>query len=60
MDPTSADLLTWLNGRAIEIRVVHKSFPTLIWHPQDGITIEDSILIFADRNQIDIKKEIDL
>lgn len=54
----SEHLLTWLNGRANAICVHHDSGLQVLWSPEDGISIEDAILGFCKRNNIDLLKEI--
>ena len=57
---SAQDLLTWLNGRATKILVIHKGKKRLLWQPADGTSIEDMILAFAKTNRIDILQEINI
>jgi len=62
-DITGNDMLTWLNGRAVEIRIAQSEkglSSGLLWHPDDAVSIEDRILAFTKKHGIDIKKEIDI
>jgi hypothetical protein len=58
LSPTAQDLLTWLNGRAINVTVMHEDRPRTVWLPSDDISIEDKILRFCEEENIDIKEEV--
>ena len=53
-----SNLLTWLNGRCKDIKIIHKNKTIKIWDSKMGVNIEDSILNFCKENRIDIKSEI--
>lgn len=52
------DILTWLNGRVTVINISHNGMAHQLYHPQNGVTIEDATLEFIERYNIDIKQEI--
>jgi hypothetical protein len=54
---TPADMLTWLNGRAINITVMHEGKPNTVWLPSDDVSIEDRILCFTKEHDIDLLEE---
>jgi hypothetical protein len=49
--------LTWLNGRACPICIMHEGAPVVLWAPEDAISIEDAISRFTSDRQIDIFEE---
>ena len=51
------DMLTWLNGRLKELVVDHDGKEVNIWRPEDATSIEDMILRFCERNNINMAKE---
>ena len=53
----NTDILTWLNGRATVVTIMHDEKPVTLWLPSDGVSIEDSVLRFCNERNIDIKKE---
>lgn len=58
----SADLLAWLNARVIgTIVVMGPKGPEVLWNVDDarneGLTIEDAVLDFADKHDLDIRLE---
>jgi hypothetical protein len=55
---TPEDMLTWLNGRAGAISVSHNGSIETLWAPGDATSIEDMILAFVERHNIDVEKEI--
>jgi hypothetical protein len=56
----SEGLLTWLNGRAAPIYVHHNGKKVLMYDPEDGISIEDSIEFFVKKHKINLIKEINI
>lgn len=59
---TSQDAMTWLNGRVTSpIAVRHKGENHVLWTVErarsEGLTIEDAIVEFCNRNNINIEKE---
>lgn len=53
------DMLTWLNGRALLIVVMHDGKPEILWCAEDATSIEDMILNFCRKHNIDMAKEIE-
>lgn len=53
-----SDLMTWLNGRATEIKIIHEGKELVLWKSQDEISIEDTILEFCNKYKINIKEEV--
>jgi hypothetical protein len=58
-DLTPGEILTWLNGRAVGSIIVTDG---ILWTQREaineGLTIEDAVLRFVTRNNIDVRKEI--
>lgn len=55
-------IITWLNGRlASSLVVMHNGKRRTIWTQKEaqesGLTIEDAVARFADRNNIDLDRE---
>ena len=49
--------LTWLNGRACPISIIHEGAPVILWTPEDDISIEDAINRFTQERGIDIYRD---
>lgn len=58
-DLTAEEMLTWLNGRAMKIKIVHNGRIVEIWEPCDGTSIEDMIISFVTDRNIDVRDEIE-
>jgi len=56
---TAEDVLTWLNGRAIEIKIRDGGKTHVVWTPKDATSIEDMVLAFAKERGINIEAEIE-